>query len=201
MADAPDKTTASVVASLLAQGFDFSTGAWKSQELVKGVTWTTSLASLFMERGQAGWDFGTGWDVLEENMPGVPPFMRHRQPSETTPITNEQLKTNPFFAPFLESDLTNTNATIASEEAGEARVRYDLLARAIPAMSNAAAANNLPSLTDDRNFDMAIKGKATGNGPFPTGIGEPWRHSDFKVVALLYVYPMYQKMITVGGLK
>lgn len=79
--------------------------------------------------------------------------------------------------------------------------RYDLFARGIPAMSNAVAANFMESLTVDRNYPMHTRGKAQNNGPFPTNSQEKWRHSDFKVAALPYVYPMYEEMISRGALK
>ncbi|MGH8019022.1 MAG: hypothetical protein ACREIA_12155 [Opitutaceae bacterium] len=202
--DASDKSSASLVATLLQQGFNVTTGAWKAQELLKGVDWTTSGASLFMIRGQAGWGFNADWNIIEDPSGppghGNPPISRRRSPQETLSILDEELKTTPFFYNFLDSELTSSDA-VASAKAGEAMVKYDLLARAIPAMSNAVAANNMPSFTANRNFDMSVQGKAIGNGPFPTGEGGPWRHGDFKVVALPYVYPMYEEMITLGGLK
>lgn len=90
-------------------------------------------------------------------------------------------------------------ASTASDKASEHWVRYDLLARGIPAMSNATAANFMPSLSP-RNYPMHTDGKAASNGAFPTPSSK-WRHSDFKVVALPYVYPMFEEMISRGALK
>jgi hypothetical protein len=72
-------------------------------------------------------------------------------------------------------------------------------------MSNAVAAKPMSSFGTGRNFDMPAEGVAkypntTTNIPLPTP-GGAWRHSDFKAVALPYVYPMYEKMITLGSLK
>ena len=50
VANVPETDTAAVGATILNQGFNFTRGAWKAQELVKGVNWTTSLAAAFMER-------------------------------------------------------------------------------------------------------------------------------------------------------
>lgn len=66
VADADGNTSASVMATLLNQGFNVSFGAWKAQELVKGVDWTTSIVSAFMIRGQAGWaltPIGMSWTI------------------------------------------------------------------------------------------------------------------------------------------
>lgn len=204
VANADENTSASVVALLLSQGFDFSLGAWKGQELVKGVDWTTSLVSLFMIRGQAGWGFNAEWNVMEPPTSppnhGGTPVWRHRTPTEAAAIANEVLKTVPFFDHFMESGLLDPDASVASAKAAEAKVRYDLLARAIPAMSYPVAANPMPSLGAGKNFPMHNAGKADANGPFPTP-GHKWRHSDFKVVALPYVFPMYEAMIERGNLK
>ncbi|BET65273.1 hypothetical protein ASA1KI_01910 [Opitutales bacterium ASA1] len=202
--DADSNTSASIMATLLNQGFDVSTGAWKAQELVKGVDWTTSLVSAFMIRGQAGWGFNLDDWYTKTNPPGPPgqggvPVKHRLEPGETTSITNEELKTKPFFDHFLESALVSATASTASDKAGEATVRYDLFARGISAMSNAVAANFMTSM-DPRNYPMHTDGKAASNGAFPTP-GSKWRHSDFKAVALPYVYPMYEEMISRGALK
>lgn len=194
----PDATTASVMATLLRQGFNFSTGAWKAQELVKGVDWTGSLVAALMERGQAGWGYNHTWNILDQSSgppsQGGASTWRRRQPSETTEITSEELKTKPFFRGFINTLLISVEPLVASAKASEPSVRYDLWARAIPAMSNAVAANHLNSI-DERNFNMPLMGRANGVLPTPSG---KWRHSDFKVVALPFVFPMYDKMIVLG---
>lgn len=202
VSDSNENSSASIVATMLQQGFNLTTGAWKAQELVKGVGWTTSLASWFMKRGQAGWGFNADWDVwVESEDPdwGTTGVWERREPEQTSMITNEILKTKPFFGPFFETTLIGANLQIASATAGDPNVRYDLFARAIPAMSNAVAANRLASLGDN-NFPMHTNGKALNNVSFPTPGGQ-WRHSDFVVVALPFVYPMYEEMIKRGDLK
>ena len=62
-------------------------------------------------------------------------------------------------------------------------------------MSNAVAANRMDSLGDN-NYDMP--GEAKQN--VWHDVGNRWKHSDFCNVALPYVYPMFQEMITRGGL-
>lgn len=180
VADADGNKSASIMLTLLRQGFNISQGAWKAQELVKGVHWLTSVASKFLKRGQAGWGVG---DV------GTPEY--------ASTIPNEELKTDPYFKNFLEPALIDPDPVLASATAAEPKVRYDLLARAIPAMSNAVAANPLPSL-GTRNYNMSTQGKS--NFPFPTPNSGEWRHSDFKAVALPFVYKMYEEMILQGDL-
>jgi hypothetical protein len=87
--------------------------------------------------------------------------------------------------------------------AAEPKVRYDLLARGIPSLSYAAAANKIAAFTNERNFDMEADCRVPDAWPAEGHDGlrvNRWIHSDFKNVALPYVYPMYQKMITEGAL-
>lgn len=188
VANVPETDTAAVGATLLNQGFNFARGAWKAQELVKGVNWTTSLAAAFMERGQGGWDSDLAYL-----------FTSHAS------ITNEQLKTRPFFDEFKEDDLINADPAIASTKAGETKVQYDLLARGLPALSYAAAANLVPALGADRNFNMETEGRTQNQWPSEghatTTTENRWLHSDFKDAALPYVYQMYDAMIVKGSLK
>lgn len=184
--------SAAVAVQIWNQGTEFFSGkgAWTAQEMVKGVNWTTSVADLFLERGQAGWDSDLAYL-----------FTSHAS------ITNEQLKTRPFFDEFIEADLINADPEIASNKASEAKVQYDLLARGLPALSYAAAANRIIALDQidpARNFDMETKGRTSGQWPTEGHSGSnagKWLHSDFKNAALPYVYQMYEAMIAKGSLK
>lgn len=178
--------SASVVTKILRQGFNFSRGAWKAQELVKGVGWTSSLADLFMARGQAGWERDL-WYL------GVPPAA----------IGNQELRTRPYFDEFIERDLIHPDPARASNRAAEKKVQYDLLARGLPALSFAAAANPLGAEAE-RNFDMEASGRAPGQWPHEGhegGNAGRWLHSDFKNVALPYVFEIYAAMIAKGDLR
>jgi hypothetical protein len=190
VANVPNTDSAAVGATILNQGFNLTRGAWKSQELVKGVNWTTSLAAAFMERGQGGWDADLAY-LFTSN----------------ASITNEQLKTRPFFDEFKEANLINADPAIASAKAGESKVQYDLLARGLPALSFAAAANRISALDQfqpSRNFDMESEGRTQNQWPSEGHTGDnigDWLHSDFKNAALPYVYQMYEAMIAKGSLK
>jgi hypothetical protein len=173
--------------------------SWKLQELVKGAHLLSSLAGAVLERRQGGWRFNPDWNILVETHPGPGStwISRRRLPSDTVSLTTADLQRRTFFFPFLEPKLTAPDASVASAKAGEPLVKYDILARGIPALSNAVAANPLPSLGDERNFNMPLKGRT--NLPWPRKSGR-WWHSDFKAVALPYVYPMYEAMIARGNL-
>lgn len=191
---------------------DLLTGAysWKLQELVKGARLTDSLAAAVLERRQGGWGFNLNdWHTVT-TPPGPPgkggaAVWHLLEPDETMSlVSDDALKTKPFFRRFLEPQLMDPDLIVASAKAGETKVKYDVLARGIPAMSNAVAANPLPSLGNERNFDMpgdGIAKDAAGNKLTLPTPNNQWRHSDFKVIALPYVYPMYEAMISRGGLK
>ena len=175
----PGVNDASVLGQLLLGNFNFGLGAWKAQELVKGKTGFESLASLAMSRSQAGWRLNGDYEA------------------------GDDIKLTPRFTPFLESDLTDADQTLASNKAGQTdpNVRFDLLARGVPALSDAAAVDTVPGV---QNYDMEANGRHSGEWPSEDhgGAGESgrWLHSDFRNVALPYVSPMYQEMINLGGL-
>jgi len=83
-------------------------------------------------------------------------------------------------------------------------LKHHVLAGGIPALSCAAAANPIPGQEwQDRNFNMQtdfmIDEQWTVEG-HEGNDGGKWLHSDFRNVALSYVYKMYEKMIELGGL-
>jgi hypothetical protein len=175
----PGVNDASVLGQVLTGNFNFALGAWKAQELVKGKTGFQSLASLALSRSQAGWRLNSAYQ------------------------TGDDIKLTPRFTPFLEADLTGADQTQASSIAGQTdpNVRFDLLARGVPALSDAAAVDTVPGLL---NHDMEATGRHSGEWPSQGhgGAGESgrWLHSDFRNVALPYVSPLYQQMINLGGL-
>lgn len=173
---------ASILGRILRGEFNLSRGAWKAQELVKGKTALDSAITVFMDRSQAGWrrnsDYTSGADI--------------------TLI--------PRFQPFLEEVLTGADLSAASTKAGEKHVQYDLLARALPALSYAAAVDVIPEAPKEisiENIDVETLGRDSEQWPNEDHRGDAstrWLHSDFKNVALPYVYPMYQLMIEKGSL-
>lgn len=161
--------------------WDSSKGAWGHQEMIKG---GAVLGAVPFSRVQGGWGF------------------EHYRTTETLIKLYPEsavgmLQEKPIFHPFLEKGLFGANG---SKIAAEPKVRYDILARGIPAMSYAAAAN---ALRDIKSIDMEMEGRVPGKWPADGHDGlrvNRWIHSDFKNVALPYVQPMYHEMITRGGL-
>jgi hypothetical protein len=177
-----DTDTSAALVTLWNQGFNFARGAWKSQELLKGVNWTTSLGDLAMERGQAGWNANLLTYAL----------------TPESEITSQQLRVRPYFKSFLEPFLLDSG--VIQDDPANA-VKYDVLARGIPALSYAAGANRIPSF-NGANFDMEAQGRVPNVWPADGHSGSRfnrWIHSDFKNVALPYVSRMYQSLIDQGG--
>jgi hypothetical protein len=85
-------------------------------------------------------------------------------------------------------------------------VQYDVLARGIPALSFATAMHPVVPLGTDRNFNMEAQGRTQNQWPTEGHTSDSrdagrWLHSDFKNVALPYVFKMYQEMVNRGSLK
>jgi len=184
----------SVYSRVWTWNWNLARGAWKAQELVKGKSWlSTGGESLLFERTQAGWN---------RNLLAYLPLF-----TNWSNVTNEEIQTTPVFDRFIEDDLTDEDETVAQTKAAEMKVKYDLLGRAIPALSYAAAIDPIGSGLVS-NFNMETSGRASGlNGEWPVEGHEKssedtgsWLHGDFRANALHFVYPMYREMINRGGL-
>lgn len=189
----------SLVEWLVREHGSLSEGAWKMQELAKGLSPSTSLGTILLSRTQVGWSFAVGWMVSSAGGRNTGINPRLRTPDETQGITPAELITRPFFGEFQEHGLTSSDAATASEKAGKSEVLFDLLARAIPAKSYAAGANEVGSF-GIRNYNMNSEGHATEVASLPTKTGK-WGHSDFKLLALPLSYPMYLELIEQGALR
>lgn len=192
---------ASIIKLILNQGFNFSSNAWKYQELIKGVSWYDSIARVFLGRNQAGWAFNDDWWLWTSADEGDKMMY---SPTESRRIANSRLITKPFFDNFIERELQSNQKNTGSIKATQTRVIYDLLARGIPAMTYATGAE---SLTDNikYNYDLEFYGRHTSQWPI-AGHEKPsqklrWLHSDIKNVALPIIYPTFQTMVSQGLLK
>lgn len=201
LAKADAVKSASVVSLLLRQGFDFSSNAWKFQELMKGLGWYSSAASLWMSRAQGGWEFNENWFYWGDEDEYL---QVQYSPADALTIPLAYLRVKPFFSPFYATEVFSSFANVATAKASEPKVIYDLLARGLPAGSYAAAVMQLMGNVT-YNFDMELEGRDAIY--WPTAEHERsdqrkrWLHSDFKNVALPIISKTYSSMINVGGLK
>jgi hypothetical protein len=158
-------------------------GSWKIQELLKGVSVFTSLGNLVMERTQGGWN----WN---ESAYGINP--------DVGAVTDYQLRTAPCFKPFKEEFLLQPEVVTVVAH----KVKYDVLARGIPALSHATGTGPvgiLPYGNIDMQEECRDKKQWPVEGRDADFIGK-WIHSDFKNVSLPYVSKMYKKLIDEGEL-
>jgi hypothetical protein len=201
--------SASILATLWS-GRTLDYGAWKTQEMLKGVGWTRSLASVAMERTQGGWGFNGSWRGRFVQRPGSgrgSGYFERMTPFGAGRIGSTQLIANPFFRPFSEGWLHANRPLLLSPLIDDSLARYDLLARGIPAITFAAGAVPLSSIqTKDimgeihQDINLEAKGRVPKNR-WPTdahkAVRAPgrWLHSDYKNAALPFVFPLFNLMI------
>lgn len=200
--------SASILSTLWA-GRALDYGAWKTQEMLKGVGWTRSLASVAMERTQGGWGFNRAWRGKYIEGAGSGRGTGHYErmtPVEAGGIETAQLIAHPFFRTFSQGWLHTVPRLRVSPLIDDSLVRYDLLARGIPAVTFAAGAvplsnpqtkNVMSGIHQDINLEA--KGRVTTNRWPSTGHKADnsghWLHSDFKNAALPFVFPLFERMI------
>lgn len=206
-----EMVSASVLATLWS-GRAIDYGVWKTQELLKGVGWGRSLGAIAMERSQCGWGFNPAWRgryVPHGPTKSAGGHYERLDPADAAKLTPSQLKKDSFFTPPKESCLREPGLLAPSPILDGTNMRYDLLARAIPAMTFAAGAAPVPP-TDDgspvENFDLETLGRTDpkhwpSEGHGATRLAGRWLHSDFKNVALPYVTPLYTHMIKTAALR
>jgi hypothetical protein len=210
--NSPSSMVSASVLATLWSGRAIDYGAWKTQELLKGVGWSRSIAAVAMERTQGGWGFNPAW--RGRYVPSGPTkstggYYERMDPITAGRITSNQLTQDPFFRPLYEGCLRGPRLLAPSPILDCSNMRYDLLARAIPAMTFAAGASLVPP-TDSgaqiANFDLETFGRTDpsrwpSEGHGATRLAGRWLHSDFKNVALPYVTPFYTQMIKSAALR
>ncbi len=158
--------------------------SWVNQEMRKGV-WPLLMPG----NNQAGWDFNAAYT----NDDGSVPLLS----AKANLLTTNNIRTNSFFRSFDNADLYGANG---SSVAQDWRLRTQILAEGIPALSRAVGRNNLDILTD-RNADM--NGMKNGWPPqrLNSDLLDRWLHSDIKDVAYPFTYQVFDDVIQKGMLK
>jgi hypothetical protein len=196
----PETDSASVLETALS-GNGFSSFAWAAQEFVKG---GTSAARLAMDPPEL--TIQGGWSLHPNRRIAVSGGYRQPNVSEVLTYSPPSLIGSPLFWPFIGGNLHDaaTGSTSAgSNKAAEPKVQYNLLARAIPALSFAAATHSIDGAKG--NFDMQGTLRTDSN-QWPSENRSDriksgkWLHSDMRDIAFLHVYKLYQQFITTGNL-
>lgn len=205
-----DMANASVLTTLWS-GRAVDYGVWKTQELLKGVGWGRSLGALAMQNSQGGWGFNPAWRgryVPHGQTKSTGGHFERLTPGEAARLTDQQVRANPFFNPLKARWLHQPRPTRPSPLLDSPHLRYELLATAIPALSFAAGAAEIPRGAGTlrvRNFNLETEGRGGGRWPAEGHAAKNtpgrWLHSDFKNVALPFVHPLFSKMVAEGALR
>ena len=175
---------------------------WCIQELWKGRYWDFVGGSSY-----GGWGFTDNHLYYDEDLGG------NLWPWDSTKanqqVTNMDLKTVPFFdsdapVPSLLQDPINPNGA-GSQFATANRPR--LLAEMVPALSFAAGANPVQSIADLGGMNINMQGQVVIGGyqnGWPAGrmsgwSGDRWLHGDYRAVAYLYVYKLFDDIVKTKG--
>jgi len=196
----PEDIDSASLLSALIDGRDYSYGVWKTQELLKGVPMTRSLGTLFMRRSQAGWGFNEYWKgryVLNGSREPGGTYLR-MTPDEAARLTDEQLRTQPFFDRFLWKWLHDPRPRRSNGSQQELAMFTDVLARGVPARSYAAGCHAMSvKLVADLNLESEGRIPAMGwprDGHEGDKKAGRWLHSDFRNAALPYVHPFFKQL-------
>jgi hypothetical protein len=165
---------------------------WGGQEKLKG----RMLTGEILGSRWGGWGFNTSDYGSSE---GDPPVYRPPTHEEALAITPEELKTKPFFR-RTPAELFDANETAAKDYAKPMEQHghlEELLAKAIPARTYAIGANAVPSMGTARNVNLPEDDMKNG---WPQERAGRWKHSDFKDVAFVYTYKVYERVVGIGGL-
>ena len=183
--------------------------AWVAQEIAKGSTSALPNWSHMLGDGMHG-----GWGYNRDYNAGNAHNWQKYSPTQAAGISDAQLRLNPFFRKFEDSDRGGGDFatydgsklravdgdSAANAEASKATTRYKLLGEAIPASSFAAAANSVQVIPAARNHNMM---DLKNGNDWPSNVGsrgDDWFHSDFRVLSFNYVWPMWQEMINTASL-
>jgi len=160
--------------------------AWVNQEMRKG----TTLIWLGPGNEEGGW--GKNIDYLLYSMGTI------------NNLPDAEIRTNSVFCSFDDTDIYGTNG---SAVVSNPQMRAQLLADAIPALSNPAGRNSLNGAMGLGDVDYMTN--AQRNHGFRRGLCEDgewprdeddWQHSDIKKIAYPYNYLFFDDLVTRGGL-
>ncbi len=157
-----------------------STEVWNNQERMKGRMETGQVLS----SNYGGWRFTNYYNEGQVYYPQIPP-------AQTASITDAELNQQPFFWPGP-AELHGANG---NNYASPQQHRNTLLSEMVPALSFAAGANPVIRF-GTRNVNMPDHFKNDWPRANPS-----WQHSDAKVVGYLYIYKVFDAVVSEAGLK
>jgi len=176
---------------------NFGRYSWQKQELFKGIRYSDGWTS-FGGTAEAGWGFETAVQTQtvgdEEQFSVIPVYTNAAGANAAS--TND-LRTNPAFK-HTPGWLVGTNAL------SQGQINF-MLGMGIPALTPSTGRTSLSPFST-RQFDVNDQGSLfQANYATWPNRGDPdfraWLHNDMKDVAYFFTYPLFDKIVTVGGLK
>ncbi len=169
-----------------------TTGAWVGQEMRKGRTYPES----FFGNAEGGWELSSYHNPIIGFVPDTTiPIHSPMPPAQANIIPPETLKIHPFFEEFDETGLLGDNGSALAQMSS---VWHQLLADAIPALSNPAGSNPIESWPDSRNVNMYRE--RTEHAVGIRGGSSPSEHSAIKALPLGQTKPIFEQVVENGGL-
>jgi hypothetical protein len=188
---------------------------WVTQEMRKGTDLLDVLSiisqffSVYQSTPQAGWGLNADWYIPSDPAhPGSNLRPRYPWEATTNEISDDALRANSFFRSFRDGTLYDS--LNGSAEATNIQIRAEALGTAIPALSHAAGANEVPVLDSPgqaHNFSLSPAGDDPGfEADWPQQrldddkLRNRWLHSDLKDVAYPFNHKLHDKLVELGGL-
>ena len=158
--------------------------AWYNQEVRKG----TTLMWLAPGNCEGGWGFNAACTNEEGFI---------LSPTEANSLTDDNVRTNSFFAWFDEDSLYGIYGSAVAQQPA---IYRRLLADGVPALSFAMGRNSLSGFgSGNKDLSGMRRGdNADGDWPRPA---DDWQHSDIKNIAYPFNYRAFDELVFDGVLK
>jgi hypothetical protein len=118
-------------------------------------------------------------------------------------ISNNQLRTEPFFRKPTGSQTGSQLFGLTIDSAYVSSVKDDLLSRALPALTTATGGWLGENIQRDRKFGLFVNmdDPSNKNGwPSNRGLDKDWKHSDIKDVGYVFSKEIFKQIVENGGL-
>ncbi|NLB66242.1 MAG: hypothetical protein GX803_07235 [Lentisphaerae bacterium] len=165
---------------------------WCFQEMIKGgpipdILWGVD--------SHGGWGFNSDYSIGVFD-PSNNIYITATTPAQAESLRDDMLRQYSYFKPFYNAGIYTTNG---SDIAQNSFVKAKILSEAMPATSRATGRNAVP-LVFDSNIDMMTEFIDGGLWPSARESGR-WLHGDYRDVAYLYNYLLYDDIVYKGEFK
>jgi len=169
----------------------FGSYTWYWQEKGKG----TCNQDWFLGSSHGGWLFTLDMYGVPSPLPPATANAESNATLQQTPVFTFGSIFDPVVGPFPDWALLGSGGS-----AYAAANRNRILSDAIPAMSEVAGANPVPSFSSSHNIDMMTLENGWSLSRTGGEVGK-WHHSDFVQMAYTFTYQLFNRFATTGNLK